>query len=222
MHHGDTPLYERGLLANLGEQMNRRYDGTAGSNDGHLRVIALICAIAVVGGAWMAMEWLAQTDRPGGAPRPSSVASPALLPPGITSPPAKAPTVPAPAPNARSNTIYKCTVGERTVYADKPCGKRVETVALAAPSAGLVPERSYADQLARVRTERARHAALQPAPVASARSGLSIVDRCAAIDDAVRQIDTITRQPLSMAQAEYHRAWRKALMDERFSLGCNG
>lgn len=202
--------------------MNPRHDATARSNDGHLRVIALICAIAVVGGAWMAMEWLARADRPDGAPRPSSLAAPAAPSPGIAPPPSSDLTVPAPAPNAHSNAIYKCTVGERTVYADVPCGERVDVVALAAPSSGLVPERSYADQLARVRAERARHAASQPVPVASARSGLSIDDRCAAIDEAVRQIDTITRQSLSIPQAEYYRARRKALMDERFSLGCNG
>ncbi len=222
MHHGDTPRYERDRLANLGEQMNRRYDGTAGSNDGHLRVIALICAIVVVGGAWMAMEWLAQADRLDGVPRPPSVAAPASPQHRIALPPVGARTMPAPVPNARSNTIYKCTVGESTVYADVPCGDRVETIVLAAPSAGLVPERSYADQLARVRTERARHAALRPVPVASASRGPSIDDSCAAIDEAVRQIDTITHQPLSIPQAEYYRARRKALMDERFSLGCNG
>ncbi|HEY9191671.1 MAG TPA: hypothetical protein VIO81_02235, partial [Methyloversatilis sp.] len=110
----------------------------------------------------------------------------------------------------------------RTVYADVPCGERVEAVALAAPSAGLVPERSYADQLARVRSERARHAASQPEPVAYASGGPSVDDRCAATDQAVRQIDAITRQLLSIPQAEYYRARRKALMDQRFSLGCNG
>lgn len=130
--------------------------------------------------------------------------------------------VQTPEPAVRKNTIFKCTVGGRTIYADAPCGDQVETVVIASASAGLSPGRSYADQLARVRAERAHHAASQPMPVTTDRSAPSIDDRCAAIDDAVRQIDTITRQPLSVPKAEHYRVRRKTLMDERFSIACNG
>jgi hypothetical protein len=56
--------------------MNRRYSAIGLSNDGHLRVIALICAIALVGCAWIALEWLSKVDRTDGAPSPSSAAPP--------------------------------------------------------------------------------------------------------------------------------------------------
>jgi hypothetical protein len=203
--------------------MNRRYSAIGLSNDGHLRVIALICAIALVGCAWIALEWLSKVDRTDGAPSPSSAATPASPPATATRPPATTLTVQAPpAPAVRENTLYKCTGGGRTVYADAPCGDRVETLVIIPHSAGLSPGRSYADQLAQVRAERARHAASQPAPVTSARNDSQAVDRCAAIDGAVRQIDAVTRQPLSIPLAEHYRARRKALMDERFSIACNG
>jgi hypothetical protein len=73
-----------------------------------------------------------------------------------------------------------------------------------------------------VRAERALPAASQPAPANSARNNSQAVDRCAAIDAAIRRIDAITRQPLSIPLAEHCRARRKALMDERFSIACNG
>lgn len=203
--------------------MNRRNGANGWSNDGHLRVIALICAIAVVAGAWIAAEWLAQTDRLDAARQPSSVAAPASPPATVVQPPAATSrTVQTPASTTRNDSIYKCTVGGRTVYADAPCGDRAETVVLAPSGAGLSPGRSYADQLAQVRAERARHAASQPVAVTSTRSAPSIDDRCASIDDAVRQIDAITRQPLSIPRAEHYRARRKALMDERFAIACNG
>jgi hypothetical protein len=196
--------------------MNRRNGAAGWSNDGHLRVIVLICAIAVVAGAWIAAEWLAQTDRLDAARQPSSGAAPAS-PPAATSR-----TVQTHASTTRNDSIYKCTVGGRTVYADAPCGDRAETVVLAPSGAGLSPGRSYADQLAQVRAARARHAASQPVAITSTRRAPSIDDRCAAIDDAVRQIDAITRQPLSIPRAEHYRARRKTLMDERFAIACNG
>lgn len=191
--------------------MNRRNGPTGWSNDGHLRVIALIWAIAVVAGAWIAAEWLAQTARLDAAPQPSSVAAPAAPATTVVQPPATSRTVQTPAPTARHDSIYKCTAGGRTVYADAPCGDRAEAVVLAPFGAGLSPGRSYA-----------HHAASQPVALTSTRSAPSIDDRCAAIDDAVRQIDAITRQPLSIPRAEHYRARRKALMDERFAVACNG
>lgn len=202
--------------------MNRRHGATGWPNDRHLRVIALICAVAVVGGAWIGVEWLAQADRLNGAPQPSSQTAPASPAAAVAQPPAASRAVETPTPTARNKVIYKCTASGRTVYADTPCGDRAEAVLIAPTSAGLSPSRSYADQLAQVRAERARHAASQPLPVTGTRSAPSSDDRCAAIDDAVRRIDAITRQPLSIPQAEHYRARRKALMDERFSIGCNG
>ena len=130
--------------------MNRRYSAIGLSNDGHLRVIALICAIALVGCAWIALEWLSKVDRTDGAPSPSSAAPPASPPATATRPPATTLTVQTPpAPAVRENTLYKCTGGGRTVYADAPCGDRVETLVIIPHSAGLSPGRSYADQLPR-------------------------------------------------------------------------
>lgn len=119
-------------------------------------------------------------------------------------------------------SIYKCRENGRTVYADHPCGTQAEALAVAPASAGLSPDRSYADQLAQVQAERARHAASQPVRSPAASPARTHDARCAAIDETVRRIDAATRQPLSIPELEHFRAQRKALMDERFSIPCNG
>lgn len=136
--------------------------------------------------------------------------------PVVTAPPLAARS-PAPAPG-----IYRCVDGARVVYADRPCGAGSEAVALPAPSAGLQPDRSYAEQLARVRAERARHATSLPMAQTDTVPVRDEGVRCASIDASIRQIDAATRQPLTVPMAESYRAQRRALMDERFSIGCNG
>jgi hypothetical protein len=128
-----------------------------------------------------------------------------------------------PAPAVRENTLYKCTGGGRTVYADAPCGDRVEALVIAFPTA----PGSHPDAVTRISWPRcAPSGRAMPhhnrRRSTSARNDSQAVDRCAAIDGAVRQIDAVTRQPLSIPLAEHYRARRKALMDERFSIACNG
>lgn len=193
-------------------------------HDRHVRVPALIAAIAIVGGAALSVEWLARTDRPDAATPPSADVMPPAPAPGTAPAPARPMVTPPPQIEAaaRRNTIFKCKVGDRTVYADAPCGEHAEAIALPPPSAGLSPDRSYAEQLVRVRAERARHAALQPAPAEDIARRPVTRNRCASIDASVMGIDAATRQPHDVPAAEHFRARRKALMDERFTLGCNG
>ncbi|WP_077231409.1 hypothetical protein [Methyloversatilis thermotolerans] len=147
------------------------------------------------------------------APTPTPLSPPAAA--AIVAPLATRSTVPA-------SGIHRCVDGARVIYADRPCGANSVAVALPAPSAGLQPDRSYAEQLARVRAERARNAAPRPMAQVSAVPVRDEGTRCAAIDASIRQIDATTRQALTVPMAEYYRAQRRALMDERFSIGCNG
>lgn len=153
---------------------------------------------------------LAWPDAPPAAP-PVSQRAPVVVPPQITAP--------SPVP---AGGIYRCREGARVVYTDHPCAADSTPLDVAPPSAGLRPDRSYAEQLARVRAERAQHAASLPVAQASRTPAHDERQRCAAIDAGIRQIDAITRQPLTVPMAEHYRARRRALMDERFSIGCNG
>ncbi|MDP2868859.1 MAG: hypothetical protein Q8O08_08530 [Methyloversatilis sp.] len=187
-----------------------------------MRTLALIAAIGTVVGVWLTIEWLAHADRPDTtATQPAEVA-PAAPAPAASPPRAHARPVPQIEPDVRGDAIYKCTVAGSTVYADAPCGEQARTVALPPPSAGLSPDRSYAEQLARVRAERARHAATHPAPSTDIARRPSSDNRCASIDETVKAIDAATRQPHDVPAAEHFRARRRSLMDERFTLGCNG
>jgi hypothetical protein len=153
---------------------------------------------------------VARPDSPPAAP-PVPQRAPVVAPPQVTAP--------SPAP---AGGIYRCREGTRVVYTDHPCGADSTPLDLAPPSAGLRPDRSYAEQLARVRAERAQHAASLPVAQASRTPAPDERQRCAAIDAGIRQIDAITRQPLTVPMAEHYRERRRALMDERFSIGCNG
>jgi hypothetical protein len=191
-------------------------------HDRHAHALALIAAIVTIVGVWLTIEWLAYADRPDTTTtRPAGI-TPATPVPAASPPQALARPMPQIEPDVRGDAIYKCTLAGRTVYADAPCGEQARTVALPPPSAGLSPDRSYAEQLARVRAERARHAATQPAPSADIARRPSTDNRCASIDDTVKTIDAATRQPHDVPAAEHFRARRKSLMDERFTLGCNG
>jgi hypothetical protein len=187
-------------------------------HDRHVRTLALIVTIV---GVWLVIEWLAHADRPD-----TTATQPAEIAPGTpapaASPQANARPIPQIEPDVRGDAIYKCTVAGHTVYADTPCSEQARTVALPPPSAGLSPDRSYAEQLAQVRAERARHAASLPVPSAVITRRPSTDNRCASIDATVKAIDAATRQPHDVPAAERFRAQRRSLIDERFTLGCNG
>ena len=191
-------------------------------HDGSTHRLALIAAIVTIVGVWLAIEWLAHADRPHvTTTRPPKV-TPTATVTAASPPPATARPAPQIEQTVRGNSIYKCTVAGNTVYADAPCGEQARTVALPPPSAGLSPDRSYAEQLAQVRAERARHAASLPVPSAVITHRRSTDNRCASIDATVKAIDAATRQPHDVPAAERFRAQRRSLMDERFMLGCNG
>ncbi|WP_305634148.1 hypothetical protein [Methyloversatilis sp.] len=202
--------------------MHRSDHSPTPPHDRHVRTLALIAAIVTILGVWLTIEWLAHADRPDTTATQPAGITPAAPVPAASPPQALARPIPQIEPDVRGNSIYKCTVAGRTVYADAPCGEQARTVALPPPSAGLSPDRSYAEQLARVRAERARHAATQPAPSADIARRPSTDNRCASIDATVKAIDAATRQPHDVPAAERFRAQRRSLMDERFTLGCNG
>lgn len=189
-----------------------------------LAAAGALCVLAATSCALYLMWNLNQPVEPvggsaGQATRPDS-------PPAAPPVPQRAPVVASPQANAPSpapaSGIYRCREGARVAYTDHPCGADSTPLHLAPPSAGLQPDRSYAEQLARVRAERAQHAASLPVAQASRSQAHDERQRCAAIDAGIRQIDAIARQPLTVPMAEHYRERRRALMDERFSIGCNG
>lgn len=202
--------------------MDRSHQFLPPSADRHVRTLAVIAAISSIVGLWLTIEWLARADLPEPTVTQPTEVTPASPVPSAAPPQANARPTPPTEPAIRGDAIYKCTVAGRTVYADTPCGEQARTVALPPPSAGLSPDRSYAEQLARVRAERARHAATQSVPGADFARRPSTDSRCASIDETVKAIDAATRQPHDVPAAEHFRARRRALMDERFTLGCNG
>ena len=205
----------------------------AGERHTLLSALSLVGALLIVGGGLVGLGRLLAPAPV--APRPdvralephttpSPQAGPALTPQAkpdarrIERPPERPLATTGPAPDG----IYKCREHGRTVYADHPCSAQAEALTVAPASAGLSPDRSYAEQLAQVQAERARHAARQPVRSAAASPARAHDARCAAIDETVRRIDAATRQPLGIPELEHFRAQRKALMDERFSIPCNG
>lgn len=207
--------------------MDRHSRNAASASHRRLHRQAAAGALCVVTTGVLVLGHLWDKDRPAApaveppgqvaAPDARPVAPPARQPPATADAPRPAP-LPAPA-----SGIYRCRDGARVVYADRPCGTGSEAVELPPPSAGLQPDRSYAEQLERVRAERARHAASRPVARADDRAPASQGGgRCATIDAQIRQIDAATRQPQTVPMAEYYREQRRSLMDERFSLGCNG
>jgi len=202
--------------------MDRRHHSHTQPHDLRVRTLALIAAIGTVSGALLTIERLTRADRPDAIATPPAEVTPAAPLPDSAPVQANARPSREIEPAVRSDTVYKCTEAGRTAYADAPCGERARAVSLPPASAGLSPDRSYAEQLARVRAERARHAAAQTAPSADTARRASTDGRCASMDAMVKAIDTATRQPHDVQAAEHFRARRKALMDERFTLGCNG
>lgn len=205
----------------------------AGERQPLLSTLSLLGALLIVGGGLVGLGRLMtpapvapRPDVRAAAPRttPSPQAGPALTlqaKPDVRRmerPPERPLAATGPAPDG----IYKCRENGRTVYADHPCGARPEALTVVPASAGLSPDRSYAEQLAQLQAERARHATRPPAPGPAAAPARTQDARCAAIDETVRRIDAATRQPLGIPELEHFRAQRKALMDERFSIPCNG
>lgn len=194
-----------------------------------LSALSLAGALLIVGGGLVGLGRLMtpapvapRPDVRAAAPRttPSPQAGPALTP--QAKPDARRIERPLATTGPAPDGIYKCREHGRTVYADHPCSAQAEALTVAPASAGLSPDRSYAEQLAQLQAERARHAARQPAPDPAAAPAGTHDARCAAIDETVRRIDAATRQPLGIPELEHFRAQRKALMDERFSIPCNG
>ncbi|HLO92762.1 MAG TPA: DUF4124 domain-containing protein [Burkholderiaceae bacterium] len=198
-----------------------------------LSALSLVGALLIVGGGLVGLDRLIapapvspRPDAPPAAPRatPSPQAGPALTPQAkpdarrLERPPERPLATTGPAPYG----IYRCRENGRTVYADHPCGAQAEALTVAPASAGLSPDRSYAEQLAQLQAERAQHVVHQPLPGQAAAPGHTHDARCAAIDETLRRIDSATRQPLGIPELEHFRAQRKALMDERFSIRCNG
>lgn len=191
----------------------------------------LVLAAALVA---LYMRW--KVDRPDSSHEPSpAVASPQRAAPAAADSQQPVPTLrqsarserlASPArhpPTAGAHGIYKCRKDGRVVYADRPCDGDTEVLLLPVPSAGLAPDRSYAEQLDRLRADRAgTRPAAQAQESAATRSDSSNDTPCATIDREIQQIDATTRQPLSVPMAEHYRERRRALMDQRFSAGCNG
>lgn len=202
--------------------MGRRHHPHTPSHDLRVRTFALIAAIGTVGGTLLVIERLTRADRPDAVATPPAEVTPAAPLPDSAPAQANARPFREIEPAVRGDNIYKCTVAGRTAYADAPCGEQARAIALPPASAGLSPDRSYAEQLARVRAERARHAATLTPRTADTARRASTDDRCTSIDAMVEAIDAATRQPHDVPAAEHFRARRKALMDERFTLGCNG
>lgn len=180
----------------------------------------LVLAAALVA---LYMRW--KVDRPDSSHEPSpAVASQQPVPTLRQS--ARSERLASPArhpPTAGAHGIYKCRKDGRVVYADRPCDGDTEVLLLPVPSAGLTPDRSYAEQLDRLRADRAgTRPAAQAQESAATRSGSSKDTPCATIDREIQQIDATTRQPLSVPMAEHYRERRRALMEQRFSAGCNG
>ena len=146
----------------------------AGERHTLLSALSLVGALLIVGGGLVGLGRLLApapvAPRPDvRAPEPyttpSPQAGPALTP--QAKPDARRmerlPERPLAATGPAPYGIYRCRENGRTVYADHPCGAQAEALAVAPALAGLSPDRSYAEQLAQLQAERARHAAPQPA-----------------------------------------------------------
>lgn len=159
----------------------------AGERQPLLSTLSLLGALLIVGGGLVGLGRLMtpapvapRPDVRAAAPRttPSPQAGPALTP--QAKPDARRIERPLATTGPAPDGIYKCREHGRTVYADHPCSAQAEALTVAPASAGLSPDRSYAEQLAQLQAERARHAARQPAPDPAAAPARTHDARCAA------------------------------------------
>lgn len=108
--------------------------------------------------------------------------------------------------------IYKCRVGERTIYQGQPCAQPTSQTPLQGTLTVVEPfvRNSAPTDKAPPAVERSRHG--RPSPPASSAEQTE----CQTLRDRIRQIDAAARQKSTPRLAER----RRAAKDKLWALGC--
>ena len=123
----------------------------------------------------------------------------------------------------RSGTVYLCRNPDRsTFWAQAPCSSQGAVLERMAQ----VPEDLPFDAQVRIAEERRR--ALTPPPAVqvsetSAATPFPAVDRkavCDPLDDRVRELDAMARQPQTASMQDWIRSERKSVRDAQFRMRC--
>lgn len=114
--------------------------------------------------------------------------------------------------------ITKCTGGGKTTYSDGDCPKGSETSQLVTKAdynlvAGLTPQ-----QLAAVKRLDAQ--AATAATVAQNSPVVTNTSECKTLDDYIKYLDALARQPQTMQTQDWIRDERKKARDRQFTIRC--
>jgi hypothetical protein len=116
-------------------------------------------------------------------------------------------------------TVTKCTIGGKTIYSDAPCpqgatAERVTTHAERNLISGLTSEQMAA-------ADRIRPPAALPATVPQSDKPVPTnASECRALDEHIKYLDALARQPLDAQTQDWIKAKRKADRDRQFAIRC--
>lgn len=116
-------------------------------------------------------------------------------------------------------TVTKCTIGGKTIYGDAPCpygatSERVTTHAERNLISGLTSEQMAA-------ADRLRPPAPLATKVAQSENPLpNNASECKALDEHIKHLDAMARQPLDAQTQDWIKARRKADRDRQFAIRC--
>ncbi len=162
--------------------------------------------------------WESSSDR-ASPPKPrheTSATSQPLPPPQTSAPPPSAAPAP-PAPGTR--IVSKCVVNGKTLYSDNACpqgtaGTQVVTKADHNLMAGLTPAQMAAAD--RVQPAAPSISAVDP----TGGSASSNANECKALDEHIKYLDAMARQPHSGQMQDWIKDQRKKDRDRQFALRC--
>lgn len=116
-------------------------------------------------------------------------------------------------------TVTKCTIGGKTIYGDAPCpqgatAERVNTDTDRNLISGLTSEQMAA-------ADRIQPPAPLPAIVAQSDNPVPTnASECRALDEHIKHLDALARQPLDAQTQDWIKARRKADRDRQFAIRC--
>ena len=196
------------------------------STPAHVRVISLILALSVVGGGWLALEYVNRQPTPSErtpATPGGTRAAQGRVPPQLPQEPAYLSTQ----PSGEVAITYKCLTNGQVSFGDQPCpaNSKLLSTTMVEKSPAVdddrparmrrLAARMEADRLERERTQRADFVAAPTTDLQAIKSA-----QCKSIDDQIALIDARMRQPHDAQTGDYFNGKRKKLTDQRFDLGC--
>ncbi len=171
-------------------------------------LLALVFVAGLLYTGYQSIDW--GKDKPMRNKVPIVTTTPS--PPPQPAQPQAAPTDPG------SRIITKCTGSGKTTYSDGDCPKGSETTQLVTKAdynlvAGLTRE-----QLAAVKRLDAQ--AATAATDAQNSPAFTNTSECKALDDYIKYLDALARQPQTMQTQDWIRDERKSARDRQFTIRC--